>query len=410
MDPKPTKRRILTDKTIPNALARNPEFAEESKMYQDLLDMERKLDWTTMKKRSEIQDTLSRHPTTTRTLRLFLSHSVSSQPWQTGPDGPENPNVETGEGVPSWQLKVEGRMLELPNQRPKDRPPLRKLSTMVKRMVVELDRDPSLYPGGNIVEWPSGAPGQHPPLDGFTVRRTGDNLTNVRVVLYLDHQPPQFKVHPELANVIAIREESRIGVVQALWNYIKVNGLQDKVDRKLIRADDRLKPIFGNLDPIPFHKLPELVNRYLAPPDPILLHYTIDPSLPPSEKPVAWDVEIRTEDVSLRQKISTVLNHTKESGEELGRLDEQIAIHAQSLSNAHLKRTFLTSFADDPSTFIQTWLESQSRDLETVLGCGPNDGATLRMEDLRRSEYFRLPWVEEAIAVQEGMRVGSGGK
>jgi len=32
-------------------------------MYQDLLEMERKLDWTMMRKRVEVQDALGRTPT-----------------------------------------------------------------------------------------------------------------------------------------------------------------------------------------------------------------------------------------------------------------------------------------------------------------------------------------------------------
>jgi hypothetical protein len=33
--------------------------------------------------------------------------------------------------------------------------------------------------------------------------------------------------------------------------------------------------------------------------------------------------------------------------------------------------------------------------LETILGSGPSDGLTIRQEELRRSEFFQLPWVEE---------------
>jgi hypothetical protein len=46
-----------------------------------------------------------------------------------------------------------------------------------------------------------------------------------------------------IGSVLGIKEESRLGVVQTLWNYIKVQGLQDKVDRRLIRADDKLRPV-----------------------------------------------------------------------------------------------------------------------------------------------------------------------
>jgi len=60
-----------------------------------------------------------------------------------------------------------------------------------------------------------------------------------------------------------------------------------------------------------------------------------------------------------------------------------------------MKRTFLETFANDPAQFIQTWLESQSRDLECILGSGPSEGQTVRQEELKRSEFFQLPWVEE---------------
>jgi len=80
-------------------------------------------------------------------------------------------------------------------------------------------------------------------------------------VLHLEHFPEHYKVQPDLgivvclslstmtsdivyaANVLGIKEESRIGVIQALWNYIKVQSLQDKVDRRVIRADEYLRPV-----------------------------------------------------------------------------------------------------------------------------------------------------------------------
>ncbi|KAF5375399.1 hypothetical protein D9615_007956 [Tricholomella constricta] len=421
--PKAAKKRKLTDKTIPNVILQNPDFAQDSRMYQDLLEMERKLDWTMMRKRVEIQDALARNPTTTRTVRIFMSHTVSGQLWQTG--GEISANFETGEGIPAWVFKIEGRLLEvrhiisalggvlslpwkLPNQRTRDKTPQRKFSTMIKRMVVELDRDPTLYPEGNIVEWPR-APGHHnPPLDGFSVRRTGDAPTKLRVVMYLDHFPEQFKVVGDLGAALGIKKESRIGVIQALWNYIKIQGLQDKTDRRMVRADERLRPIF-NGDSILFQKLPEVVNRYLAAPDPIILHYTINPAIPPPERPSAWDVEIKMEDLSLKGRMAAMVSQSKESTQMLTKMDEEIALLAQSLHNSHLKRTFLQSFASNPAGFIQTWLESQSRDLESVLGSGPSEGMTVRQEELKRSEFFRLPWVDEAVAIQEGLRLAAKG-
>jgi SWI/SNF-related matrix-associated actin-dependent regulator of chromatin subfamily D len=103
-------------------------------MYQDLLEMEKKLDWTITRKKAEVQDALGRTASvsanlfphwpcwtsysaqTMRTLRLFLSHTVSGQAWQSETptsSTADPPNFETGQGIPAWQLKVEGRLLEV---------------------------------------------------------------------------------------------------------------------------------------------------------------------------------------------------------------------------------------------------------------------------------------------------------
>ena len=39
-------------------------------------------------------------------------------------------------------------------------------------------------------------------MDGFTIRRTGDQPTKIRVVMYLEHFPEQYKVVPELGEFL----------------------------------------------------------------------------------------------------------------------------------------------------------------------------------------------------------------
>ena len=102
-----------------------------------------------------------------------------------------------------------------------------------------------------------------------------------------------------------------------------------------------------------------------------------------------------------------ILNTSPETTREVAKSDEEASILAQQIQNSLLKRTFLESFADDPADFINKWLASQSRDLESVLAAGPSEGLSVREEELKRSEFFRLPWVEEAVAVQEGLRLAA---
>ena len=75
----------------------------------------------------------------------------------------------------------------------------------------------------------------------------------------------------------------------------------------------------------------------------------------------------------------------------------QVARLAHTIRDSRQKRDFLVQFAEDPQGFVQRWLSSQSRDLDTILGnsigSDGTNGGGVKEEDLRRSDLFRLPWV-----------------
>lgn len=81
--------------------------------------------------------------------------------------------------------------------------------------------------------------------------------------------------------------------------------------------------IFG-VEPVIFQKLPEIVNRYLAAPDPIVLHYNLNPAVPPPDRPSAWDVELKIEDSALKNRMAVTVNTSKESAQALLKLDEEV--------------------------------------------------------------------------------------
>ena len=72
-----SRKRKLLDKSIPNVILQNPEFAQDSQMYQDLLEMERKLDWTMMRKKVEVQDALGRIPSVRLLIVIYISTYIS---------------------------------------------------------------------------------------------------------------------------------------------------------------------------------------------------------------------------------------------------------------------------------------------------------------------------------------------
>ena len=59
--------------------------------------------------------------------------------------------------------------------------------------------------------------------------------------------------------------------------------------------------------------------------DPIVLHYNLDPTVPPPEKPVAYDIEVKVDDVAMKSRMShAAVNMTSESTKELAKIDDEV--------------------------------------------------------------------------------------
>lgn len=67
-----------------------------------------------------------------------------------------------------------------------------------------------------------------------------------------------------LAAIVGAKDLPRTEVTKKLWAYIKKNGLQDKVQRRNIHADDKLKPVFGGKKTVNMFEMTKLVNKHLS--------------------------------------------------------------------------------------------------------------------------------------------------
>jgi upstream activation factor subunit UAF30 len=66
----------------------------------------------------------------------------------------------------------------------------------------------------------------------------------------------------ELAAVVGSGAMPRTEVTKKLWGYIKRKGLQDSKNRRMINADDNLRPIFGRSQ-VSMFEMTRLVNKHL---------------------------------------------------------------------------------------------------------------------------------------------------
>lgn len=67
----------------------------------------------------------------------------------------------------------------------------------------------------------------------------------------------------DLANVVGSSPMPRTEVTKKLWQYIKRKNLQDQKNRRMINADENLRPIFGGSRQVSMFEMTRLVNKHL---------------------------------------------------------------------------------------------------------------------------------------------------
>lgn len=68
----------------------------------------------------------------------------------------------------------------------------------------------------------------------------------------------------QLAEIVGSKPIPRPQVAKKMWDYIHKHGLQDKVNRRMIHADDKLKPIFGGKAKVTMFELTKYASKHLT--------------------------------------------------------------------------------------------------------------------------------------------------
>ena len=66
-----------------------------------------------------------------------------------------------------------------------------------------------------------------------------------------------------LAGVVGSKPIPRTEVTKRLWAYIKKNKLQDAKNRRMIKADDTLRVVFGGKSSVNMFEMTKLVGKHL---------------------------------------------------------------------------------------------------------------------------------------------------
>ncbi|KAF2169338.1 hypothetical protein M409DRAFT_52590 [Zasmidium cellare ATCC 36951] len=409
-----------TDRDIPDDIS-EAVVGDGVERCKKLREVERRLDAVMMRKRLDISDNLQRRYTRREgVLRIWISNTAEGQPWQVMEEGTaiEDGMFELGENQATFRVKIEGRLLEEPEDED-DKPPTShrpRLSSFFKAITIDFDRDSNLNPDGfSQIEWRKPQPSQQNPnfdpnspeasFDTLEFTRKADENINITINLTRDEKNERFKLSPELAEILDTEEEDRAGAVQGIWEYCRAMGLQEDDDKRKVVCDEPLRKLFKQ-DHVYFPYVPDLLVPHLQPLPPVQLQYTIRVDKPyitgtkdaesPSEneedeerKPsraTIYDIRVPMPNPLLHQltRFHTSKAHIGDL-QTIVRTDDELAVLVQKIHQTNAKRKFYDNLAKDPTSFVKRWISSQQRDLEVILAEATRGGG----EDATNEEFRR---------------------
>jgi upstream activation factor subunit UAF30 len=66
-----------------------------------------------------------------------------------------------------------------------------------------------------------------------------------------------------LSEVVGKNPLARTELTKKLWAYIKKNKLQDQKNKRMIKSDDTLRPVFGGKTSVNMFEMTKLVNKHI---------------------------------------------------------------------------------------------------------------------------------------------------
>ena len=427
-----------------------------------------------------------------KTLRIWITNTAEDQAWQINLDSIDSLDFHTS-GIPSYRVKMEGHLVddeddleneEAPANEPDkmenvedDKPqqqaskaPKHRFSFFFSEMTVEF---PPHMPASDqtTVHWKkpeiaraagagagAGGAAAHAgaDFDELTFKRVGDENMNIVIKLTRQEDPERYLLTHDLAEIIDMKEATATEVMMGLWEYIKINKLQDHEDKRNFRCDELLRRVLLlllfefffffffffvfccpachgqqhrspqltntklllskvlNRETSSLPALPEQVIPHFRPLPPVCLPYTIrvDQAFHSNKTPTPtiYDVLVPIDD-SLRSKLIPFMRSPSYSNmlKEVAVLDDQLALIIQAMHHSKAKHSFLTNLAGDPVRFVKKWTSSQKRDIEYIMGEGTRGRGNSVLADEWRKSGREGVWGSENAREGVGMMLAKGG-
>lgn len=363
------------DNLIPNA-----------KLFHRLQEAEKDIDEQIYKERLDLQELLIMP--TPKVKGLLRTHIFAYVP-------KEEPNT--------WIMRIQGKVMPLLELQPGGT--FQKFTHFFQKIVIKFSKDQY-----QDIEWKrSGADS-----DGFEIKRPFDINTRtpiqMKIYFYLNYPAQEFKLSEPLEMILGISQESRPRILYHMWQYIKINSLQDKDNPNLIIHNKHLQKLF-NSDKTYVVSLTSKLVEHIKQPDPIALDFTVTLAEDFNSNQILHDLIVTAEDPHFADILSFLSNSesdnllfpksfistnkdtanaskvsfVEEFNKKTQHCDKMISLMLEILKKHKYQYEFYDAYAKDPIKFINNFLIQQNALIKMV----DDSSITESRLDYTSSQYYK---------------------
>ena len=247
---------------------------------------------------------------------------------------------------------------------------------------------------------------KHTDYDGFEIKRHFNDAKNLNVSIkfYINFPNPEFLLPNKLAELLGINQGSLPNILFHLWQYIKINTLQDNDYPNRIITNKQLYDIF-KVDQIEITSLISKLNEYLIVPPPIIINFEIkNISENSKDNEILKDILITMEDPNFNSIFNFLSNNKEESLlfpkhiiplnisnnridnyiNALNEIDKNMTSFNNILNKHKYRYDFYKAYTKDPIRFINNFLIQQNELIKLI-----EDNANENRTDYTSSQYYK---------------------
>jgi SWI/SNF-related matrix-associated actin-dependent regulator of chromatin subfamily D len=280
-----------------------------------------------------------------------------------------------------WVLRIQGKIMPVLEEQPGGY--YRKFSHFFNK--IEIEFDPNNTNGYEKIEW-NKTPNSD--SDGFDIRRSAKfkDEIKLKIFFYLNYITPEYQLSNELAKLLGIKQETRPRILYHIWQYIKINSLQDNDSPNMIINNRELQRVF-KCEKMDITSITARLTDHIKLPDPIIIDYSIQPVSDWNQNQKLYDFIVNIDDphfldisnflsnsdsesILFPKSLFYIKNDTQKNEKsqsttevyynKLQDYDRNISDLIEKLKKHKYKYDFYEAFEKDPISFINNFLIQQN--------------------------------------------------